>query len=384
MYEVREFGIENVEYGEKKSYNEYESMYKKINFLSIYFGHSRRPIFVLGLFLYSIFYILYSAPTAHALTLSLDATGQKYGPGDTFVVTVRADDIRPDECFNAANVTLLYPKDLVNVVALSKGESLLTLWPEEPAIDREKGSIRFSGGIPAGYCGRVVGDPGRTNILAKVIFSVPGFQVGGRVIDADTPFALTFDPTTAILLNDGRGTPANLVLRDLALVRTVLPGTGTNEWTTEVHADTLPPEVFFPTVESDKETFGGKYFLVFSTTDKQSGLHHFEVSEEDPLHPGYIRGTRYDQVVPLTTASPYVLKDQELRSTIIVTAFDNAGNKQRVQLPPPAGTSTAVFFGSVWDFAWYWWVIGLVVVFLILGGVWWFMTIREEAGEVRM
>lgn len=309
--------------------------------------------------------------TASALTLSLDTGAQKHGPGDTFIVLVRAEDVGEGECFNAADVRISYPKDLVNAVAVSKGESLLTLWPEEPTIDRGRGEVRFIGGIPAGYCGRVLGDPGRTDILAKLIFSIPGNQIGGAPVTSDTPVQLSFVPGTALLLNDGRGTPALVELGSLSFLRTVAPGTGRNEWIEETGTDDIPPEDFTPMVERDGQTFGNRYFLVFGTTDKQSGMHHFEISEEDPRYPGYLRGSRYEQVTPVAAVSPYQLKDQELRSTIVVIAVDNAGNKRRIVLSPPNGTSTSSIGGMIADFALYWWIAGGFALAAIFGGFWW-------------
>ena len=102
--------------------------------------------------------------TLFAATLSLDPVEGSFGPGDMFVVTVRVDTDK-DECINAADVAVAFPKDLVKVSAVSKGESLMTLWTDGPLIENEKGSVSWSGGIPGGYCGRVLGDPGKTNIL---------------------------------------------------------------------------------------------------------------------------------------------------------------------------------------------------------------------------
>ncbi|KKW37039.1 MAG: hypothetical protein UY81_C0006G0013 [Candidatus Giovannonibacteria bacterium GW2011_GWA2_53_7] len=222
------------------------------------------------------------------------------------------------------------------------------------------------GGVPAGYCGRVLGDPGRTNILAKVIFSVPGFQVGGSPIERDTPFLIVVATGTSVLLNDGAGTSANIKKGSLSLTR-LLGGSGVNEWTAQVHNDTLPPDPFTPEVNHDANTFAGKYFLVFSAVDKQSGMNHFEITEEDPLHPGYARGGS-QLIAPITATSPYVLKDQDLRSVIVVTAIDNAGNRQRIALPPSVGTSTdqmGLGFGSVWI-----WALGVFVFLLLAFGVW--------------
>lgn len=355
--------------------------------LSKFFGEAalrgvslKRVCFAFALF--TVHCALLTAPSsALALTLSLDTVQEAYGPGDTFVVTVRADDVGLDECFNAGEVTLEYPKGLLNAVAVAKGESLFTLWPEEPTVDRENGRVHFIGGVPAGYCGRVLGDPGRTNILAKVVFSIPGFMVGGTQVETDTLFRISITPESKILLNDGAGTPAQATTLPLELTRLLVSRGAGNEWLTEVRADTMPPDPFTPEVRSEKNTFAGKYFLVFAAVDKQSGVDHYEVSEEDPLHPGYLRGTRYDAAHPVNVTSPYQLKDQELHSTVVVTAVDAAGNKRTVTLPPPAGTSTPLIGTSSLPSMWAWWAAGIVAGAALLGAVWWFVRRRSVNSE---
>src|SRR3989344_7008730 len=127
-------------------------------------------------FLFMLFlatpYLLLPTPLS-AATLSIDPETRSVGPGDTFVATLRLDTIT-GECVNAVTAEILYPKDWMNASAVSKGESLMSLWVEEPSVDREQGRVFMSGGIPAGYCGRVQGDPGKTNVVAKIIFSIPG------------------------------------------------------------------------------------------------------------------------------------------------------------------------------------------------------------------
>jgi hypothetical protein len=59
--------------------------------------------------------------------------------------------------------------------------------------------------------------------------------------------------------------------------------------------------------------FGGLYYIVFSTVDKQSGVDHYEVFENGA----------WEKVV-----SPYKLPDQSLKSEIKVKAIDKAGNER--------------------------------------------------------
>ena len=270
-----------------------------------------------------------------AATLSLDSAKGSFGPGDMFLVTVRLDT-DTDECINAADITVKYPIEWLKATAFSKGESLLTLWPEEPVIDTEHGTVTFSGGIPAGYCGRVQGDPGRTNILGKVAFSINASPLSGNAPTAPLSVPLTFASSTKVLENDGFGTEAKLTLTGTDITRVRTSQGKTNEWLDIVRGDTIPPDEFKIEVAHDQATFGGKFFVVFSTVDKQSGVDHYEVSEDDPSRLGFVYGKNVKSEWK-TTTSPYVLLDQTLQSRVIVRAIDNAGNIQEAILAPTNG-----------------------------------------------
>lgn len=290
----------------------------------------------------TLFILLLSTTiTVHAATLTIDPEEGEYGPGDIFVAAVR---INPaiDECVNVVHVAITYPKELIRVSAFSKGESLLSLWTEEPVIDNERGIVRWSGGIPAGYCGRVSGDPGQTNILGKIIFTLPGNMIGGAVLDESTSIPVTFGDETRALLNDGLGTPAQLSFVHASYTRrTKSASTPLNSWQYEIERDEFPPDLFGVELVKDPNTFQGKYFIVFGTLDKQTGVHHYEVMEEDIEHFGFVRGKK-ERAVFHEVTSPYVLLDQTLRSRITVRAYDHAGNMQEVIFVPKETRDAAV------------------------------------------
>jgi len=55
---------------------------------------------------------------------------------------------------NNAEVTLKFPTDLVDVVSVSKGGSIFSLWVEDPSFSNSSGVISFNGGIPTpGFVG---------------------------------------------------------------------------------------------------------------------------------------------------------------------------------------------------------------------------------------
>jgi hypothetical protein len=339
-------------------------------------------IFILNFLLLTTYYLL---PTSvSAATLSIDPDTLTVGPGDTFVATIRLETL-PDECVNAASVELLYPVDWMNASAVSKGESLLTLWPDEPVVDREHGRVFFSGGIPAGYCGRVQGDPGKTNILAKIIFSIPGNMIGGKVATGEIPLVIFFASSTSVLLNDGFGTPAPLSLKNAEYQRLLTSQGMKNEWLDIVHTDSTPPDLFTIAVEHNANAFDGKYFIVFSAVDKQSGIHHYEVMEDDPVNLGFLYGKKVKSSFVAAT-SPYVLTDQTLQSRIIVRAYDHAGNIQEAVHAPTNGTSTLGVANSSdkWNrFAdkFSLRVIGGMFGFALLSAFGWLMYIRSRKND---
>ena len=55
-------------------------------------------------------YLVLALPVAYAATLSIDPPDGNFGPGDTFVLTVRLDTAH-DECVNAASIVVNYPTD---------------------------------------------------------------------------------------------------------------------------------------------------------------------------------------------------------------------------------------------------------------------------------
>lgn len=273
-----------------------------------------------------------------AVTLYLDPGTATLFRGDAITASVR---IMPDqtagECINATDVVVTYPES-IQPVDVSIGRSILSVWVEDPVINKEARTITFAGGIPNGYCGRVEGDPGLTNVLADIVFRSPGLQIGGA--ESGDMAIIDFAPETRVYLNDGQGTEAQLrtVPAMLTLDKNAGPGI-VDDWREAVRDDNVPPEGFSISLERDTVAFSGKYFIVFSTTDKQTGISHYEVMEEPAAEFGTFSWGRTD--APWIRAiSPYELKDQTLNSTIRVRAYDKAGNEYVATLVPDESKRT--------------------------------------------
>jgi hypothetical protein len=242
------------------------------------------------------------------------------------------------------------------------------LWVEPPTIDKERRQITLAGGIPNGYCGRIIGDPRLSNIIAEIIFRSPGLQIGGGAAASQAVIAVS--PSSTVYLNDGTGAlaPLSVFPSNISLGPSAGPAL-VDTWREAVANDDIPPREFSITLAVDEKAFNGKYFIVFNTTDKETGISHYEVMEEPLSSLGAFNWGRGD--APWTPArSPYVLTDQSLNSVIRVRAIDKAGNEYVAVYIPEASLRTfsehqVVVYVLVAT------LLVLVVVISMIIGRWW-------------
>lgn len=283
--------------------------------------------------------ILYLPSFTSAATLYIDPATAELYRGDALTAAIR---IMPDqttgECINTVDAVISYSGN-IQPIDVSVGRSIFNLWVERPTINKEKKTITLAGGVTNGYCGRVEGDPRLTNVVAEIIFRSPGMVVGGG--SEDNLAIISFAPETQVLLNDGLGTRAELIT--LGSTITLLDGAGpgiTDAWRDNVRADTLPPEEFSITLTKDDITFNGRYYIVFNTSDKQTGLSHFEVTEESLSEQGLFKWGGVGVPWLRVDANTYELKDQSLKSVVRVKAIDKAGNEYIATLIPDESLQT--------------------------------------------
>jgi len=263
--------------------------------------------FKFSLFLISLIFNFFIADYSRAALLYMDQSSKSYGVGDTFMVKLRLDNEK--ECINAADIKIKFSNNLLRAVDFSRGESIFTLWIGDPLIDNEKGYIYFSGGIPAGYCGRIEGDPSFSNIIGKIVFTVPASVSENK--NSEKAFVRIVD-NSQVLLNDGFGTPANLKFSGSELNINPKPILFKNEWLDQLKNDNIPPEKFSVILQKNKDINNGRYYVLFSTNDKQSGLDYFEVFEN-----GFWKRVN----------SPYIL-NKKPQIPLKVRAIDKAGNER--------------------------------------------------------
>ncbi len=287
-----------------------------------------------------------------AATLYIDPHSIDVLKGDLVTVAVRLNTDE-GECVNAVDAVITY-SDSIEAVDISRGKSIMSLWVEDPVLNKDAHQITFAGGIPNGYCGRIPGDPSLTNIVAELVFRAPGFSVGRK----DNVAALvSFDPKTRVLLNDGQGTDAPLRTIDGNINLLQQVGTTTkDEWGGVVLGDKIPPQPFSIDLVKNPQIFQGKYYIVFNTTDKQTGVDHYEVLEESEKDFYNFSWGRTDAPWVKAT-SPFLLKDQTLHSVIRVKAIDKAGNEQVAVVVPDASLRTLPVFVKV---------LGILGAFLLM------------------
>ena len=106
---------------------------------------------------------------------------------------------------NNAEAKIIFPTDLLEVISISKGNSIFSFWVEEPIYSNLTGAITFNGGIPT---------PGFTGSNGTVISVVAKAKKAGR---AD----LIFSDAT-VRANDGLGTDVTSPVRGISI--NVSPG----------------------------------------------------------------------------------------------------------------------------------------------------------------
>jgi hypothetical protein len=277
------------------------------------------PNFKLKVLVFGLVFLIFPVFVFGA-TLYLEPKEGEYKLGDHFGVKIRIDP--EGECINTISVDLSFPNDILVLEGIDFGESIITIWVDKPSsFDikkiNETGKIHFSGGIPGGYCGRIPGDPGLTNLIAEIRFYIPSMIVGEM---GERTEEIKILENSQVFLNDGKGTLAKLNFQDSKIKILPTAGGGLNEWREKLLNDTSPPEPFEIQIQKNPNIFEGKYFIVFYTTDKETGVDYYMVKE----------GEREWKVAK----SPYLLENQNLDEEIKVKAVDRAGNETIATLYP--------------------------------------------------
>lgn len=248
-----------------------------------------KKIAILVLFFFSSF--LWS----YASSITFRVSPSEIKKGDTVIVDVRIS--ATNEKINAIDGAVVFDPNYLEIQSISTSDSVFTLWTRKPSESRKLGIVLFTGGRVDAFTGE--GTVFKVAVKAKK--------------DGVTPIVVANN--TALYIHNGKGTSVTPDVLPFVLVvgKNKTNDVTSDHWQTYVSSDRTIPSKITTLLGRDSFSYDGKYFVSFDATDKESGIHHYEIQE----------GSR-DVII---SESPYVLVDQSLNNKIIITAVDNAGNK---------------------------------------------------------
>ena len=270
------------------------------------------PYFILHTSCFILFVIISFSYTNTALAARIYFEPQEttVGTVGTFLVAVLLDST--DDTINALSVSINIPEEFVPKDTRN-GDSIVSLWIENPMWNKETRKLTFSGLILGGFLGTYAH-------LITIELSSTG-KIGEGTLSFDSE-------ETTILRNSA---DAEKITLDLESV--TLPIIAGKENLSVVIIDTDPPEKFTPFIVAYEQAFDGNYVVVFSTQDKRSGICCYFVAE--------MRGKEVHDYTGLTwkeAESPYTLNDQSLKGFVYVKAIDKEGNERVAVIVPQSTT----------------------------------------------
>jgi hypothetical protein len=203
---------------------------------------------------------------------------------------------------NAVEGSINFSSDILDLKEIRSGNSLVNFWLEKPHLLNDN-QIIFSGITPGGILGSEL-------LIFSLVFNTK--EVGKTQIRFKD---------IQIFENNGLGTKVKTDDKNLSLIISTGKIKGKNNFYLD---DNEKPEDFIPYISHDPSIFHNQYFLVFSTIDKSSGVKYYKVREYPWFFFGFLGGKYVD------AESPYLLKDQSLKSYIYVKAVDASLNERMV------------------------------------------------------
>lgn len=293
-------------------------------------------VFLLGICIYLLLPLI-----GQAAELYLESSQPEYAPNETFSVDIRLN-VTPPENVTAIEGYLKFDNQSLKAIDFLTGNSVL-MFIETPKINQEQGIVSFSSIIPGGYTGRLPGDPGESNLLGKIIFQVQ------KTINPQT--SIYFLDNSRVLLDDGKETKTNLVFKslDIQISSQEVAFNPLDDLAKIKEEDKIPPEEFKPEIVKIDD----KYFLVFNSQDKQSGIDHYEIR----FFKSNILGQLHQISLTEKAVNPHLLNISEIKNIIEVNAIDKAGNERIATLNPQV------------PIKWYknYWLWSIIIVGIILG-----------------
>ncbi len=262
---------------------------------------------------------------ASAANVYFETAKNNIAVGDTAIITVKIN--AEGKTINTVEGNVLLKSSANNAVVqeFSLANSVFGLWPRTPSLSSDGKTVSFVGGVPGGF-----------NIEGATIFKI--------IVEAKKEGSLTLSSEDfSVFENDGKGTKVSAQSSSLVInVVPKQPGSQVhNEWDEIIAEDKIAPEDFIIILGQDTSLFEGKKFAFFSALDNQSGISHYDVSENN--------------APAVRSGSTYVLQNQEGKVELDVVAYDKAGNKK-----------SAVYSGSASDDGISWPVIIIIVLIVVI------------------
>lgn len=136
----------------------------------------------------SLFLVIFiGIKEAQAASLNFSPSQGSYTIGQTFLINIYVNS--NEQAMNAASGVIKFPQDKLEVVSLSKDNTIFNFWVKEPSFSNNTGEINFEG---------IVLNPGFIGSSGKIITITFKTKAAGN-------FSLTFS-SGSVLANDGKGT----------------------------------------------------------------------------------------------------------------------------------------------------------------------------------
>lgn len=260
-----------------------------------------------------------TAPSVYAARIYFEPQLTSYKVGEGFSLSLFIDT--EGQFINALELNVAVPK-LLKIKDISKNGSVIQLWVNEPSFSGE--TVNFVGGVPGGLTTS-------KGFIGKIYFEAAAIGEGNIALLSNS----------SVFINDGQGTRLDLktsggpvfkIIPKPKETGIVSPEPKKTIIKDEDNKDNEKPVKFEVLIGEDPRVFNGQKFISFFTTDKGTGVDHYEVKEG-----------RGDYKV---AQSPYLLSDQEMRTVIRVRAYDGGGNYKESVYPG--------FFKRIW-----WFLMGL-------------------------
>jgi hypothetical protein len=229
-------------------------------------------------------------------------------------VQVAVELVNEDKrAINGLEATIAIPKRYFAFEDYWLGESLVTLWVQDPVV-RETDSAYI-----VSLAGLIPGGTSQSGTLITLVLK-PTQAARQASLGVYDPKIYLHSPTADVL-----EAPNQFLFVEIAPY-----DAGRAPQQEVVVADSVPPEEFFPVVGKSRALFGDDYFVMFQAIDRQTGIDRYEILETVT----YFENPETEQVYFRPAENPMRLQDQTLGSYIYIRAFDRAGNSRTVIIPP--------------------------------------------------